>query len=228
MSIYGIEATFGEVAKNEWFHALEEWKELGDHVFISFNEELRDGKMVRDKVKLNDVVNEQRLKAMPKNQAYWTNRWSDQMNFRYWRQRCEAEGHTKAVNARQLFYEGTKAYKTGDFPVAEEKFREGLAVWKSLMDDFPVYRDDELLKRETGQIVKRYRKVLRQNLSPIPDDLPFKEYLKLVEGDNNFDPFDTLEMIGPVGTESPTAKPGATPPPGSSASPRAGETGKKS
>ena len=228
MSVYGIEATFGEVAKSEWGHALQEWVELGDRVFDSFNEELRDGKMVRDKVKLNDVVYPDRLKAMPKNQAYWTNRWSDQMNFRYWRQRCEAEGSTKAVNARQLFYEGTKAYKTGDFPVAEEKFKEGLAVWKSVMDDFPVYGDDELLKRETGQIVKRYRKVLRQNLTPIPEDLPFKDYLKLVEGDNNFDPFDTLEMIGPVGTESPMAKPGAAPPARSNAAPRAGEPGKKS
>ena len=56
MSIYGIEATFGEVAKNEWFHAFKEWEEhSGDHVFMSFNEVLRDGKLVRDKVRLNDV-----------------------------------------------------------------------------------------------------------------------------------------------------------------------------
>jgi hypothetical protein len=228
MSIYGIEATFGEVAKNEWYHAWQEWLELGDHVFISFNEVERDGKMVRDRVKLNDACYPERLKAMPENQAYWTNRWSDQMNFRYWVQRCEAEGSTKAVAARQLFYEGTKAYKTGDFPVAEEKFREGLAVWKSLMDDYPVYREDELSKKETGHIVRRYRRVLRQNLTPIPDDLPFKDYLKLVEGDNNFDPFDTLEMIGAVGAESPTgARGGVAPTSGGNPAPRSREAGKR-
>ena len=88
MSIYGIEATFGEVAKNEWFHARSEWDELGDHVFMSFNEVLRDGKMVRDKIKLNDACYPERLKAMPDNQAHWTNRWADQMNFRYWKERC--------------------------------------------------------------------------------------------------------------------------------------------
>ena len=54
---------------------------------------------------------------------------------------------TNAVAARQLFYEGTKAYKTGDFPVAAEKFKEGLRVWKAVMDDFPTYRDDELSAR---------------------------------------------------------------------------------
>jgi hypothetical protein len=203
MSIYGIEATFGEVAKNEWNNARIDWDELGEHVFMSFNEVLRDGKMVRDKVKLIDACDPERMKAMPENQAHWTNRWSDQMNYRYWRERCIAEGNSKAVEARQLFYEGTKAYKTGDFPVAAEKFKQGLAVWKAVLDDYPAYRDDDLNKRETGQIVKRYKRVLVQNLTPIPDDLPFKEHLRLVEGDTTVDPFDTLEMIGPVGAEAP-------------------------
>ncbi len=150
------------------------------------------------------------MKAMPDNQAHWTNRWSDQMNFRYWKERCLAEGTTNAVTARQFFYEGTKAYKTGDFPVAADKFKQGLAVWKSVLDEYPTYRDDDLNKRETGQIVKRYVRVLQQNLAPIPDDLPFKENLKLVQGDTTVDPFDTLEMIGPVGAENPSApSPGA-------------------
>ena len=38
MSVYGIEATFGEVAKNEWYLAFREWEVFGDHVFMSFNE----------------------------------------------------------------------------------------------------------------------------------------------------------------------------------------------
>ena len=69
----------------------DEWDKFGDHVFMSFNEVMRDGKLVRDKVKLNDACFPERFKAMPENQAYWTNRWSDQMNFRYWRERSQAE-----------------------------------------------------------------------------------------------------------------------------------------
>ena len=136
MSTYGIEAMFGEVAKNEWFNAFTEWDKFGDHVFMSFNEVMRDGKMVRDKIKLNDACFPERLKTMPENQVYWTNRWSDQMNFRYWRERSQAEMDKNAVVARQLFYEGTKAYKTGDFPVAAEKFKEGLDAWKIVMERF--------------------------------------------------------------------------------------------
>jgi hypothetical protein len=70
------------------------------------------------------------------------------------------------------------------------------------MDDYPAYREDDLAKREAGQIVKRYVRVLRQNLTPIPTDLPFKEYLRMVEGDTTVDPFDTLEMIGVPGADA--------------------------
>ena len=101
-----------------------------------------------------------------------------------------------------------------------EKFKEGLRVWKTLMDDFPTYRDDELSKKETGQIVKRYKRVLQQNLTPIPDDLPFKQYLPLIEHDTTVDPFDTLEMIGVVGDPGAKAPaPGPAPAPGSNPAP---------
>ena len=28
---------------------------------------------------------------MTENQLYWTQRWADQMNYRYWKERCQAE-----------------------------------------------------------------------------------------------------------------------------------------
>ncbi len=77
------------------------------------------------------------------------------------------------------------------------------------MNDFPIYRDDDLNKKDTGLIVKRYVWALKQNQSPIPDDLPFKDYLPLVENDTTVDPFDAIEMIG-VGSANPVS-PGPTP-----------------
>ena len=211
MSVYGIEATFGDIAKNEWFAAYNEWFEFGNHVYMSFNQVERNGKMVRDEIRLNDICDPVKLKAMPENQRHWTGRWAEQMNFRYWRERAAAESTTDAVRARQLFYEGTKAYKTGDFTTAADRFRRGLDVWKVVMDDHPAYRDDELSKKDTGQIVYRYARVLRQNLQPLPDDLPFKDYIKLVENDPTKDPFDTLEMIGVVPTNQPVRPAAAEP-----------------
>ena len=39
---------------------------------------------------------------------------------------------------------------------AADRVPAGLDIWKTVMDDFPAYRDDELKKKDTGQIVKRY------------------------------------------------------------------------
>jgi hypothetical protein len=221
MSISGIPATFGEVAIAEWFRAYEEWNKLGQFVFMSHNEVPRDGKLVRDKILLDDACYPDRLKQMPENQAYWTQRWADQMNYRYWKERCQAEGTQNGVLARQLFYEATLAYKTGDFPKAADKFKEGLGVWKIVMNDFPAYRDDDLNKKDTGHIVKRYLWALKQLQLPEPDDLPFKDCLAIAQSDTTVDPFDAIEMIGVPGeTQSRPSAPGASPaapgvPPGS-------------
>ena len=143
MSMYGIQATFGEVAKNEWASALNEWVKFGEHVFMSHNDiREKDGSEHRDPVKLDDATNPERLKTLTDNQQYWTQRWADQMNYRYWKERCQAEQTDEAVRARELFYEGTLAYKTADFPKAAAKFKEGLQVWKLALNDHPVYRDD--------------------------------------------------------------------------------------
>jgi hypothetical protein len=219
MSIAGIPATFGEVAKNEWYHALNEWEKFGKHVFISHNEVPRDGKMVRDKIQLDDIMYPEKYKQMPDNQLYWTQRWSDQMNYRYWKERCRAEMDNNGVLARQLFYEATLAYKTGDFPKAAEKFKQGLEVWRTVMDDYPIYRDDDLNKKDTGQIVKRYVRTLRQLQMEVPANLPFKDYLPLVQNDTTVDPFDAIEMgvfgidTKPQTPASPAAPRIATPPP---------------
>src|SRR6202042_2436335 len=91
MSTYGVRATFGEKAKAEWGDAWTEWDKFGHYVFMSHNEVMRDGKFVKDKIRLDDAMRPENFKDMPENQIYWTQRWADQMNYRYWKERCEAE-----------------------------------------------------------------------------------------------------------------------------------------
>jgi hypothetical protein len=143
------------------------------------------------------------------------------MNYRYWKERCQAEMEDDGVRARQLFYDGTVAYKTGDFPKAAAKFKEGLQVWKKVLNRFPWYRDDDLNKKDTGLIVKRYVRVLKQLGAPVPDDLPFKELLPMAEADNTVDPFDAIEMIGVPGG-APPSSPQPAPGPGPLAAPTSG------
>jgi hypothetical protein len=213
MSVYGIPATFGERAKNEWAAALKEWVELGKFVFQSHNEVPdENGKLHRDPIQIDDSTNPERLKELTDNQRHWTERWSNQMNYRYWKTRCQAEQDDNGVRARQLFYEGTVAYKMGDFPKAADKFKEGLNVWKAALNEYPTFRDDDLSKKDTGLIVKRYLRVLKQLGSPVPEDLPFKETAALAESDNTVDPFDAIEMIGASAATAAGGTPAPSPP----------------
>jgi hypothetical protein len=216
MSMYGIPARFGEKAKTEWAFALNEWVNFGKHVFQSHNEILdpKTQKLYRDKVQLDDASDAAKLKAMSPNQRYWTERWADQMNYRYWKQRCLAEQTDEAVRAREQFYLGTIAYKKGEVDKAAAHFKEGLQVWKKALSEFPTYRDDDLCKKDTGLVVKRYVRALQQAGEPLPDDTPFKETLVLSENDPTVDPFDAIEIIGvPGGSASGSNQPTPAAPP---------------
>ena len=204
MSINGIPATFGEVAKNEWANALER---VGQVRRARFHVAQR-GPARRQAGQRQDPA---RRRMLPRalqancteNQMYWTMRWADQMNYRYWKERCQAEMTTDGVLARQLFYEGTVAYKTGDFPKAAEKFKEGLEIWKTVMDDFP-----DLSRRRSQQ--ERHRSD-RQAVCPraqadtgrrSPTIFRSRTICQLVQNDTTVDPFDAIEMIGVVGDAS--------------------------
>jgi hypothetical protein len=191
MSMVGIPATFGEVASNAWRRALNEWTKFGEYEFPAYN---NPSEMVR----IDDITNPSRYTRLTENQRYWTNRWADQMNYRYWKDRSAAEMSPEGVQARQSFYEGTIAYKSSDFDTAVKKFRDGLNVWNDLLKKHVDYRNDDFNKKDTGLVVSRYVRALRQLGEPEPKDMPFRDLLAAAELDNTRDPFDATEMLGPT------------------------------
>jgi hypothetical protein len=204
MSILDVPATFGEVAKNEWAKSLAEWTKFGSYTFQSHNRVMKNGKLTHEPIQIDDQTNPEKFAKLSENQQYWTNRWGDQMNYRYWKDRSMAEMTNEGVKARQLFYEGTIAYKKGDPALAVEKFRDGLDIWKKLLEKHRDYRNDDFNKKDTGLIVKRYVRSLRQLGEPEPADMPFKDLLKGAEADTTVDPFDAIEMLGPAATREST------------------------
>jgi hypothetical protein len=208
-SMKGIDATFGPKAQAQWEKAYDEWYAFGNRVFDAYNEVMIEGKLVRHKVKLNDNTITQYndwikihkdnvppwKSPFHENQQYWSDRWADQMNYPYWTDRCKAEGEVDGTTARKLFYEGTKAYKSADFPEAVKKYKEGLAIWDRLLKEHVPYRGDDLNKKDTGLIVKRYARACQQSQVELPPDTPFLDLLKAYENDTGKDPFDALEML---------------------------------
>ena len=104
------------------------------------------------------------------------------MNYRYWKERSQAEMTDEGVQARQNFYEGTLAYRNSDFDTAAKKFKEGLTIWDALTKNYTAYRNDDLNRKDTGIVLRRYLRVLGQQTprpsNAVPDDLPFKELLE--------------------------------------------------
>ena len=196
-SMKGIEATFGPRASEQWKRAFEEWLAFGTRPYETFNEVRVDGKLTRMKVRLDDnaISNPLIHATLHPNQQYWADRWADQMNYPYWKDRAAAEAEPDGTAARKLFYEGTKAYKSADFPLAVEKYREGLKIWDKLLERHQPYRRDDLNKKDTGLVVKRYARACQQSQVELPPDTPFLDLLKAFENDNTKDPFDALEML---------------------------------
>lgn len=219
-SMKDVPATFGELASAEWGNALQTWKKFGDYVYDSPNEiPLESGSRTTTKVRIGDsddyTVFEKMTKPefwekelgykvtakdaanLAENRKHWTDRWATQMNYPYWTDRCRAEATPEGVNARRMFYEGTKAYRKADFQAAVKFYRDGLNIWKDLLARHANYRNDELNKKDAGLIVKRYKRAFIQAGlgSDLPPETPFLDYLKLAEADTSVDPFDAQEMI---------------------------------
>ncbi len=81
---------------------------------------------------------------------------------------------------------------------AAKKFREGLDIWDLLLKEHPQYKSDKFNEKDTGLIVKRYVRSLKQLGEPEPEEYPFKALLQAAEQDTSVDPFDANEMLGPA------------------------------
>jgi len=198
-SVLNLPPTFGERARSEWTRAKDAWIAFGQHPFPAHSlippEHRKQLIFIDDSTEpaqFRKRIAEMRLtKPQADNQEYWTNRWSDTTHYRYWKDRALAEMEPGGVEARRLFYEGTRAFKQADFPKAVEKFRDGLDRWQDVLAQHPIYRDDDLNKQDTGRVVRRYIKALANAGMERPKVVPFE---KLIDTESPPDPFDQTDM----------------------------------
>ncbi len=223
-SMKGVEATFGPRAQDQWRKAYDEWDAFG-HYKSRHPQRGPDRRQARPASRSTSTTTRSATprptSSSTRTQQYWSDRWADQMNYPYWKDRCAAEMTADGTAARRLFYEGTKAYKSADFAQAVEKFRDGLKIWERLLERHEPYRPDDLNKKDTGLIMKRYARACQQSQVDLPKDTPFLDLLKAYENDTSKDPFDALEMLDTPTTSGSKPKPTLTPP-----ATRTGSTGR--
>ncbi len=197
-SIKGIEPKFGDFAREAWTEALDEWLTFGRFVFPAHES---PGVFVQ----IEDSMDPKKMSSLVDAGQYWTDRWSNDTHYRYWRDRADAERERQAVDCRRYFYEATVALKAADFETAADKYLRGLTSWEDLMQRHPFFRDDELNKQDTGFLVKRYALAKRQlDLGELPEDTPFYDlYLQVKDEQIPTDPHDALEVLGRDASSSP-------------------------
>jgi hypothetical protein len=171
----------------------------------------------------------EKLGALAHEELYWCDRYATMANFRYWKERAVAESESDTISVRQLFYTGLESFRDGDPETAHTKLKQGLEIWKTVLDKFPRMKADDLTVEETVRIVTAYKAVRDQlDMPPLsPDETPFQDYMNRLappspeEYEKMMRQYQEMqkqggrpgmEMIKPVESEKAPPPEGASPP----------------
>ena len=139
-------------------------------------------------------------------------RYGNIVNYKFWKQRAEAEQRKDAVAARRSIFEGKELYREGkleewqqrdaDGNAIDEKqkgaiqyFLDGFAQWKKVLDAIPDLNNGPLSDEIADDIVLFYTKVLAKTQRDWPDDFPLQDLIDKRNVNNEKDGLPTTEML---------------------------------
>ncbi|MBX7166033.1 MAG: hypothetical protein K1X74_06760 [Pirellulales bacterium] len=102
-----------------------------------------------------------------------------QVNYDYWKVRCEAEKGNDCIAARRLIFEGNAALGNADLKTARASYEEGLKLWRAVLDKYPRLIADGLTGDELVRTTARYANILKQLDEPFPDPFILADVIKL-------------------------------------------------
>jgi hypothetical protein len=103
------------------------------------------------------------------------------VNYGYWLMRCQAEQLPEAIAARKLLYEARQAQLEVELEKARQRYEEGFAAWRQVLDKFPKLLDDSVTGADIVEAAQRYRRCLKELDEEFPRDFILAELLKLHE-----------------------------------------------
>lgn len=106
-------------------------------------------------------------------------RYRDIVNFDFWRERAKMEQREETVRARELLYRGKTANESGDLIAARDAYREGLALWRQVLDRHPAMIENAVLGDDLLEVIGDYRRLLNQLDEPFdPETFILKDILE--------------------------------------------------
>ena len=112
--------------------------------------------------------------------------YQEQVNYRYWKLRCEIEQSQEAIDARKYLYAAEEAYKVADLEGMRENYEASWNEWAKIFEKYPVMLEDTTAE-DLMESVARYRWVLEQFEETFPP-ADFKLMRLLELNDPNFNP----------------------------------------
>jgi len=102
-------------------------------------------------------------------------------NYAYWRLRCRVEQTPDAVDAREFIYRAEQALANGNLPEAMDRYSEGFAKWRQVLDAHPALLEDQTTVEDLMDTIGSYRKLLDQLDQPMPDDFVLGDVISLYQ-----------------------------------------------
>jgi hypothetical protein len=93
--------------------------------------------------------------------------YRNQVNFAYWRTRCEAEQTDEATSARENIFQAVKEYENARLEQAKGHFEKGWELWAQIIDGYPALRDDL-----SSHDMRRWMELYLATLSHLGEELP--------------------------------------------------------
>ncbi len=107
--------------------------------------------------------------------ATYISRYRETVNFMYWRLRAQVEQSEEALNARKFIYQGDRAFHDGDPTAAKAAYDQGFALWRQVLDKFPAFIEDDITGSDLMDLVKQYKRILKQLDEPFPQKFPLQD-----------------------------------------------------
>ncbi|QDT92945.1 hypothetical protein [Gimesia algae] len=166
------EGVFGKQRTDAWKQGFDEWTEIyGREEFIT-----PKGPIVLewtdDDIKALAARDESITEQDVRN---WTGRYQDTSNYRFWRTRALSESQPDTIKAHKLLYEGEKLIFDYKLDEAKEKLEQGMALYQSVLNQYPSLLSEDLAIEEGLKAVILWRYIHELKGLQVPASFSLKQ-----------------------------------------------------
>ena len=163
------EGVFGEVTKQLWEQAHQEWtQKYGKEDFPS------EVGMIHLDYSTDELL--QMISAGEREKVSYIERYQKMTNYAYWRMRSQVEAEGDMVEARRQIYAGEQSLMRGELTAETRNLLEdGMKRYQGVLEKYPELLTHEETIEDAMVAQLTWRSLLQIEGEPVPDDYPLKK-----------------------------------------------------